>query len=182
MAPLEPQVHEVWIGWLHLSKQAVSDIDIKSKSKIEERLAFGFTPTELLRACEVALADPALVKRTRLRSISKPLENDRRVCSLIGRVYVRPVKATWLTPFEELWRRHYPDGEVPFGVLAKSLSGLVAKHGAERVLEEAEQYLDATSLAYISWPKFAQGFGTWSYGTKLPGSRSSYARDAVSGL
>lgn len=174
-------VLEVWGAWQVLMGMAEL-LDVKSWTKIEERLAFGFTTAELIKACEVAVADPSLLKRTKVRSIARPLESDRRVCSLIGKLYVRPAKVTWLTPFEELWLRYFPDGEVPHGVMARCLSGLVTKHGGERVLEEADRYLETTALPYVSWPKFAQGFGTWTYGAKLTNSRSSYARDAVSGL
>lgn len=186
LEPQDPVVHDlavslVWASWLQIVGQEVKEIDIKSKSKIEERLAFGFTAEELIEACRRAVADPALVKRTSVRAITRPLETDRRVCMLIGKEYVRPTTATWLTPFEQLWLKQYPEGDVPFGVMAKSLSPLVAKHGQEAVLQEAERYLKQTHIAYVSWPKFAQGFGTWSHGPVKTG-RAGYAREAVSGI
>lgn len=181
--PLPAAVRQVWDAWVALrGLPPETPIDVKSRLRIEERLAYGFSAEDLVAACAKVHNDPALVKRTTVRTITKPLESDLRVCQLLGRAYERPQRVTWLTPFEELWRKHYPTGEVPFGPMAKSLAPLVDKHGAEAVLAEAEQYLAATNIAYLSWPKFAQGFGTWTYGSPAKRGRESYAADAVSHL
>lgn len=68
---------------------------------------------------------------------------------------------TWLTPYVNVWRECYPDGEAPVGPLAKHLSKLDKKHGAGKVAEQLTAYLHTTEIAYVSLPKFASGFGKW---------------------
>lgn len=169
----------VWGDWLSMRNLPVQDIDAKSLGKIEERLAFGFTPQQLVECCRRVLADPALVDRTAVRAISKPLQSDQRVCQVLGIEYERPKRVTWLTPFEEIWKRHYPAGSLPeYGAMGKYLAPLVRRHGSPDVEREVERYLAETPSAFVSWPKFATTYGTAS----RTGKSRSYAGDAVEGL
>jgi hypothetical protein len=73
-------------------------------------------------------------------------------------------KPTWLTPYWDAWKERWgQDAEPPHGVMAKVLRPLDTKHGAERTLVQWVAFLkESPAIQYISIPKFAQGFGTWT--------------------
>lgn len=69
----------------------------------------------------------------------------------------------------DIYRRFYPDGE-PSPVMLKTLKPLVAKHGWTAVEPEMEAFLAGSNTTFRSWPKFAEGFGTWARGSPPNGN------------
>ena len=61
----------------------------------------------------------------------------------------------------DIYRRFYPDGE-PSPVMFKVLRPLVLKHGWDVVEPEMVAFLGQSSTTFRSWPKFGEGFGTWT--------------------
>jgi hypothetical protein len=80
---------------------------------------------------------------------------------------------TWLTPFDKAWQLRF-QATLNHGAFAHHAARLLAKHDQAHVLAEFTAYINRTDLDYISWPKFASGFGAW--GTAR---RSGKGRDGL---
>ncbi len=87
-------------------------------------------------------------------------------------------RETWLTPYGERWSLLY-GGEPAWGVLAKALAPLRAKHGDDVLIPAWERYLASTPAQYASPARFAQTLGTYLGGTPLAGTRDLKNRLAI---
>lgn len=106
-------------------------------------------------------------RTTQRRQSSQRTENREQRTENNGSTDIRPPAAP---PAEfpskraaNVFHKHYPDG-VPPGAMFKELRPLVLKHTWDLVEPELDAYLGQTEVQFQSWPKFAQGFGTWARG------------------
>ena len=73
----------------------------------------------------------------------------------------KPPKVTWITPYAEVWTKHY-GGDFAFGQAAKALSQpLVKGLGPAESLRRWENYCAGTAAAVASVTRFAQTVGAW---------------------
>lgn len=85
---------------------------------------------------------------------------------LVDKTHRRVVKQTsdrqtWLTPYFDVWKEVYPDGEVPVGKLSKYIRPLDIKHGPDKVVPQLKYYLKTSDKKYLNLSKFADFFGSW---------------------
>lgn len=87
-------------------------------------------------------------------------------------------RATWLTPYADLWRKHY-GGDMPTGPAIRPLAKLRAEHGDEETLRRWDNYLANTSGAYANAARFAATWATWAEATPRspPGTRKLSAAE-----
>jgi len=89
-------------------------------------------------------------------------------------------KPTWLTPYCDLWVRHY-SAKMPIGPAVAVLKPLEKEHGTGAVLRALDVYLSEHSgsrAAFVSLPKFAATFGQWLNPTR-PKSRQDRNFEAI---
>lgn len=76
----------------------------------------------------------------------------------------RTSRRSWLTPFWDKYREHYPDADMKAvcGQLARYLAPLAKKHPLNLVEDQLDKYLRQTPADFLSLSKFAQGYGKWT--------------------
>ena len=84
--------------------------------------------------------------------------------------------ATWLTPYGQAWLTLYPDGEPPWGIMARWLRPLEKKHPPDVICAKMLAYF-TTHGQYATWNQFAATFGD----VKLARDPKIAAEDAAIG-
>lgn len=123
-------------------------------------LDHGLTPSQCMDYLEQVCAKPELINRRRPPSIGTAFRSVKQVCKVLGVKY-EPPNETWLTSFDLVWQKHY-GAPIPFGIAAKVLKPLVTKYGELEVQRRLDIYCAATAASYVSLPKFAATWGSWS--------------------
>jgi len=72
-----------------------------------------------------------------------------------------PERNTWLTPYATEWQDRY-GGKMEFGIAAKYLKPLHDEHGPEKTLAHFKNFIEQTEATFVSYPRFAQTFGSWN--------------------
>lgn len=67
----------------------------------------------------------------------------------------KPPRVTWLTPFGEIWTKHY-GGELAYAKASKSLQSVIKAHGTEKALAAWERYCSTVEITYASPAHFSQ--------------------------
>lgn len=72
------------------------------------------------------------------------------------------MKETQLTAYGEVWKRRFPDGEVPWKILAQVCKKLEAGFPKDRIVRELDGYLSKVAPQFINLHKWAATFGNWA--------------------
>lgn len=128
-------------------------VTLAGVAKLQKALTY-WTAAQLMAAVDAAVAKHQVTSMAQLFGV-------RNVAQLLSQPIPSGAAATWLTPYEHIYRNHFPLGIFRYGYWAKYLELLEGTHGVERTCAEFDGYLSKTKASYLAAPKFADGFGTW---------------------